>query len=295
MSESLRVESDVLPNVRWGIVRRLEFMEFRLYWEGRINRSDLTSYFGISVPQASADLARYQQIAPGNVVYDKRAKTYFAAESFEPVLFRPSADRYLAQARATAEGLIPQDESWTRDAPAIGAVPMPRRAIPPDVLRAVLTTIRRKHSIEIKYQSLNRPKPTWRWITPHALAFDGIRWHVRAFCHIDHIYKDFLFPRMLEVRGTKPPEIAIVPDRAWLETVRVRLGPDPRLEPPQRKVIELDYGMKHGECVLEVRRASLFYFLRRLGLDPRAPAKPARDQQIIVINADEVAAALRGS
>ena len=46
---------------RWGQERRLEFIDFRLYWEGRINRSDLIDFFGISVPQASLDLAKYQR------------------------------------------------------------------------------------------------------------------------------------------------------------------------------------------------------------------------------------------
>ena len=40
--------------LRWGTERRLEFIDFRLYWEGRVNRADLTREFGISVPQASS-------------------------------------------------------------------------------------------------------------------------------------------------------------------------------------------------------------------------------------------------
>ena len=42
--------------IRWGIERRLEFIEFRLYWEGGVNRSDIVEEFGVSVPQASKDL-----------------------------------------------------------------------------------------------------------------------------------------------------------------------------------------------------------------------------------------------
>ena len=43
-------------SVRWGIERRLEFIEFRLFWEGHINRGDLMAAFGISINQASTDL-----------------------------------------------------------------------------------------------------------------------------------------------------------------------------------------------------------------------------------------------
>lgn len=37
--------------LRWGVAQRLEFIEFRLFWEGRVNRSDLMEQFGLSVNQ----------------------------------------------------------------------------------------------------------------------------------------------------------------------------------------------------------------------------------------------------
>jgi hypothetical protein len=46
----------------WGQERRLEFIDFRLLWEGRLNRADITTFFRISVPQASLDLAKYQEL-----------------------------------------------------------------------------------------------------------------------------------------------------------------------------------------------------------------------------------------
>ena len=45
--------------LRWGVAQRLEFIEFRLSWEGHVNRSDLMEQFGLSVNQAFADLNRY--------------------------------------------------------------------------------------------------------------------------------------------------------------------------------------------------------------------------------------------
>jgi len=32
---------DEKPNLRWGVERKLEFIEFRLFWEGSVNRSDI--------------------------------------------------------------------------------------------------------------------------------------------------------------------------------------------------------------------------------------------------------------
>lgn len=51
--------------MRWGVEKRLEFIEFRLFWEGGINRADIMEQFGVSVPQASKDLSLYEQKAPG--------------------------------------------------------------------------------------------------------------------------------------------------------------------------------------------------------------------------------------
>ncbi|MBC8270346.1 MAG: WYL domain-containing protein, partial [Rhodospirillaceae bacterium] len=58
-------------DLRWVVERRLEFIEFRLFWEGHVNRSDLIDAFGISVNQASTDLNRYLGLAAENMVYDK--------------------------------------------------------------------------------------------------------------------------------------------------------------------------------------------------------------------------------
>ena len=38
--------------LRWGVEQRLEFIEFRLFWEGHVNRSDVMEQFGLSVNQA---------------------------------------------------------------------------------------------------------------------------------------------------------------------------------------------------------------------------------------------------
>ena len=34
--------------LRWGAEQRLEFIEFQLFWEGTINRSDITARFAIT-------------------------------------------------------------------------------------------------------------------------------------------------------------------------------------------------------------------------------------------------------
>src|SRR4051812_14242301 len=85
----------VATRLRWGIERRLEFVEFRLFWEEGVNRSDIVGEFGVSVPQASKDLALYQEQAPDNIRYDRSLKRYFASETFRPKFIELDAAAYL--------------------------------------------------------------------------------------------------------------------------------------------------------------------------------------------------------
>jgi hypothetical protein len=66
-------------------VHRLRFIETLLMEYGFYNRGTGARYFGVSVPQASIDLADYMRMAPANVVYNKSSKRYERAEGFKPV------------------------------------------------------------------------------------------------------------------------------------------------------------------------------------------------------------------
>ncbi|MEO5365749.1 MAG: WYL domain-containing protein [Magnetococcus sp. WYHC-3] len=279
-------------DMKWGVERRMEFIEFRLFWEGRINRRDLIDQFGVSMPQASADFNQYQDKAPGNLVYDTRAKHYLPSERFSLRFLNPDSDRYLANLLSLSSGILSEEESWLAFVPTYDVVPQPRRGIDPERLRRVVAAIRNKVALQIFYQSMSAPEPQWRWITPHALAFDGYRWHVRAFCHRSETFKDFVMARILGLRGTREHDLDPTLDREWHMMVNVRIGTHPALSENQRKAIELDYGMENGELAVTVRRGFLFYFLRRMGLDIDPGVRQPRHQQIILLNPDEVHAAV---
>jgi hypothetical protein len=282
--------------LRWGVERRLEFIEFRLLWEGGVNRGDITGRFGVSVPQASKDLALYLGLAPENMVYDRSVKRYFAGKGFEPRFLKPDADRYLSQLRMMGEGALDSDESWALQPPPFETLPMPQRHVEPETLVAVNDAIRAGKALEIHYQSLspNRPDATWRWISPHALAFDGNRWHVRAFCHIDRSFKDFLLPRILKTRATTTTGTTAADDAIWHEITTLSLKPHPGLTDAQKKVIAQDFGMKAGRLDIKVKLALLYYLLRRLNLDDfKAEQRPARKQHVVIANTDDIRPALK--
>ena len=269
--------------LRWGVEQRLEFIEFRLFWEGHVNRSDVMTQFGLSVNQASADLSRYAGLATDNMDYDRSRRTYVRQPSFKPVFDKLDAGRYLAQLRSLADGLLDPEDSWIAVHPAYDAAPTPVRGVNPMTLRSIVGAIRRTEAVEVQYQSLTRPEPVWRWIAPHAIAFDGFRWHTRAFCLLDNCFKDFLLSRILETRRVQPSQIGSATDMDWAEQVDLVIGPHPDLSDTQRRVIELDYGMTGGSARISVRRALLYYALRRLGLDSAPSSRKPEEQQIVLL------------
>jgi len=286
--------AESLTTLKWGVERRLEFIEFRLFWEGGVNRSDIIDTFDVSVPQASKDLTLYQERAPNNAVYDKSAKRYVASDQFEPHFLKPDPDGYLSRLRSVAEGLIDLSESWITQVPDTDIALTPRRDIDDAVLRTVLGAVRDHRSVDIHYQSMSkdRPDPIWRRITPHAFGYDGFRWHVRAYCHVTDKFKDFLLPRILGIGALGEGGSDALNDALWQERFGVEIGPHPELTPSQKAVIAKDYGMEGGSAVLTVRYAMLFYVLKRLGLLGDAAKLPARSQHIVVTNQDDTAAAL---
>ncbi|WP_353204701.1 WYL domain-containing protein [Sphingomonas sp.] len=285
---------DGLMALKWGVERRLEFIEFRLFWEGGVNRSDIIDMFDVSVPQASKDLTLYQERAPHNALYDKSAKRYVASDHFEPHFLKPDPDGYLSRLRSVAEGLIDLSDSWITQVPDTDIALTPRRDIDAGVLRTVLSAVRDRRSVDVHYQSMSkeRPDPIWRRITPHAFGYDGFRWHARAYCHVTDKFKDFLLPRILGTGDLGEPGADPQQDALWQERFGVEIGPHPDLTASQKSVVAKDYGMDGGSAVLTVRYAMLFYVLKRLGLLDDAAKQPARSQHIVVVNQEDTAAAL---
>ena len=272
--------------MRWGVEKRLEFIEFRLFWEGGINRSDIINRFGISIPQASKDLTLYDKEASGNMIYDKSAKRYQASEFFKPVFIQPSAGIYLAQLREETDTGQASPDTWLNTVPAHAILPIPRRHVNEGVLRNILKAIREQKSLEIFYQSMsaNRPGPEWRRITPHAFGSDGLRWHVRAFCHIDLKFKDFILSRISGSRNLDIPGLASTGDTIWHEQFAVSLIPNPALSESQREIIAEDYLMKEGYVEVLVRKALLYYFQMRLRLNLVGIADSPHETPIVIEN-----------
>lgn len=269
----------------WTHQRRMEFLEWKMFWEGRVIRSDLESTFDISTPQASVDLRRYREIAPDNM--EQTPRGYRPAAMFVPRFLKPSADRLLLQLRAFLSGVISRKDIWFKDIPDIAIAPDIARDIPADCLRSILQVMRDREAIEIRYQSLTSSRR--RAIAPHALAHDGFRWHVRAWCCENLEFRDFVLSRMDDFGKKTSVEYDSTDDAAWHTRVVLRLRPHQGLSEQQRMAIEKDFGMTQSRRDVEIPACLAYYFIRRFNLDlPTTVQLTPERIQIELENLDEI-------
>ena len=277
MSMLLKRDMDKADNQRprpWGQDRRLEFIEFRLLWDGKINRGEVAEYFDISIQQASLDFARYMVVARDNMQYDRREKVYRATRQFAPLFIAPDTQTYLNELSGLATGTTSPSFSFMGARPPCDVVTLPVRRVRKDVLLSILWAVRDSTEIDITYQSMHTSDPTRQWIAPHSLAFDGTRWHVRAWCHRSSRFRDFVLTRFQKIHGRRSSTINPHDDVEWQTFFVVEIEPNPSLTMSQRDAVIDDFGMVDGRLSKTIRRALVSYFVRHLRIDEAHNAQP---------------------
>ena len=175
--------------------------------------------------------------------------------------------------------------------PPCDVVRYPTRPVEAHTLLRLLWAIRDHEEVRVQYQSMRRPAATALWIAPHALASDGLRWHVRAWCHENADFRDFVLSRMQRVIAARPSAVDLMTDDSWHTRVDVVVVPRDGLSSGQRSAIEIDYGMRNGRLVLNCRKALAFYAVRQLQLD-RLPGATIAEQPLDLENWAELSALL---
>ncbi len=272
-------------DISWVVVQRYEFIEWRSYWAGRLNRKDLEDQFQISTPQASIDLRNYQEAAPGNIEYNSTEKTYLPTANFRPKFLRLSAERYLLQLHAMKTEAIRKSDTWFGVLPPAEVPERIIRAVEWPILRSLLRAIEERLAIGIYYQSLT--KLEMRSICPHSLAYDGHRWHVRAMSAEKGEFRDYTLTRMLSLGPFSQCRFDPADDLEWNTMFTLRLKAHPDLNPDQKAAVERDYRFVDGELKVTMRLALAYYFVTRNNLDLRHGEIPPNRVQLYLINFDE--------
>lgn len=260
------IENKALEDISQAQQERLFHIDFKLRFLGAVNRNDLISRFGIKAAAATRDISLYKELAPKNLIYDTKAKTYIEADQFKP-LFRYQGSQALS---ALCCGLGDDHVSGstslvTTESPTTLSFPFSWPNL--DVLAEITKAIHQKKALKIDYQSLSSGL-SQREIVPFALVDNGLRWHVRAFDRKRERFTDFVInriakPKLLNTEITNPERKE--GDIQWNRIVEMHIVPHPNLKHPE--TIETEYAMVNGMLKIQVRAAVAGYVLRHWNID----------------------------
>jgi len=263
-------------NKKLTTLERQIYIEQIVWWEGRINASHLCAYFGLSRQAASNEIKKYISANPNNLTYDASLKGHVPTELFQAVYDTSQFSNYLRYFQSQHNDCNINQQQFP-----FYEVEVPMRNVCPQFVRPILRAIRENQQIDIGYMSLSAPEYLDRIIQPHALIFDGLRWHVRAYCNKNQAYRDFSLSRFNGVAVFEGPATnTAAMDDIWHHQLTITIKPDPRLSPSQQRVIALDYQMEEGEKHIITTAALVNYLLKRLHLD--SYQNQAEAQQIIL-------------
>lgn len=250
----------------WAARERLRAVEMMLWWRGWAGRADLVDRFGISPAQASSDFQKYLDLNGREISYQTSRKRYEASEGFSCHLHEASLEEAVREfLGAGGPGVTAQ--GGTAGSEKMAVLSLPKRSAPVGIARKVMVALLAGNRLRVRYHSLNAGEITWRWLRPGALAWDGRRWHVRAWCEKNGEWRDFVMGRIAEAEWPVAVvgETAVDADwNAW-ETLRFRINPE--LTQEAREALRVDYGLEGDVLELQVRRALKGYLLAEMFID----------------------------
>lgn len=282
--------------------RRFQFLETVALWEGEITASRIVDYFGVSRPTAQKVISAYRQKHPTNFnLYDNHQKahvpgtqfkshyskgnfseylSFFGAEEIVASATHTSSQPYINNSGNNNSGNNHSANSHSANS-HLALLPSPQRNVEPNLIRCIVKACKQKMRLDIGYYSVSSGSNEGRIISPHSIVFDGVRWHVRAWCERNQAYRDFVLSRFHDVPVFEEQALHTKEqDHEWNHIVDLIIQPDQRLTPAQSRAVELDYKMLNGQLVIPCRAALIKYLLQHLRLD--SYQQNPQGQQIIV-------------
>ena len=268
----------------WDQTLRFRLLEIVLQWEGRLTTNHLRNAFNIGRQQASKDISRYiKDFNPDGLEYDLKLKGYKPTPFFVPQFSQGSVNEYLY--------LLHQDKAQTSTLSLMDlryghteVLDVPSRHVDPAIVRGLVQAARNQLRVDVDYASLSSEETSGRNIVPHTLIYDGIRWHVRAYCEKRGDYLDFVMSRF---RGV--PELLDSSshgrelDVEWNTQVEVIVIPNPCLTIGQQAIIAMDYAMQDGQLRFNRRIPLVHYALDRMQVSYDGPHDEYPDQFPLVL------------
>ncbi|MGI2175498.1 WYL domain-containing protein [Shewanella ulleungensis] len=254
-------------DIKWDQQVRFRLIEIIAQWEGRLTTNHLCDAFRIGRQQASRDINKYISLTNRDqLVLDRTIKGYRPADDFKPFFTQGTAHEYLTMLHQqyNCEETL-EFFSWGEAQSTV--LNVPDRVVSPKIVRELIAAARANLRVDIDYVSLSTPEIRGRIIAPHSLVYDGIRWHVRAYCEERKEFRDFVLsrfrnePYLMDKSSNTRDD-----DDDWNCMVALTITPNPNLSDKQQSVVADDYAMQNRRLKIVTRKALVHYYLRRMSV-----------------------------
>ncbi len=260
-----------------------------LIWEGELSNHRVREVFGLQTVQASRLIAAFRERWPSVCDWDGSRKAFVLAAAGQERLRRAKAGTYsfegyvrlVGAGQTVGSGSLL--ENWRLDVTEVN----------PAIFRVLRAACEDRRQVLIRYRSMTHPKAAERVISPHAMVGVGRRWHVRAWCHENEGFRDFVLGRISAAQaGTGAAPRRREDDAAWNQVVPIRLVPHRQLDTAQAEVIRDELFGGAASRRIDARACLVCYVIQ----DLRAALHPERERppafQIEVTNAAQLASHL---
>ncbi|ELV7518403.1 WYL domain-containing protein [Photobacterium damselae] len=261
---------------------RMAYIDFKIRFTGFINRSDLTSMFGLASAAASNMMAKYLELRPDNMEYDRKLRANTITDKYKPLL-SIDADTALGMLangfnknKLTDNPIVPYSR--------VGYIDNP---LDTDAVAKITRAMARGYAVSTKYYSKSSGDYGKRTVLPTALLFNGKDWMFRAFCKKNKDlgkFKFFNFSRALNVEEEfehlRTSQEDISQDKMWNTMIPLLLIPHRDRTENEVKIIKYDFGF-HGESkLIKTERAAFIFMLKYQWLiDDRTDEKKEEDRK----------------
>ncbi|MGR5048844.1 WYL domain-containing protein [Photobacterium damselae] len=242
---------------------RLAYIDFKLYFTGRVTRSDLKDAFGIAEAAASRVLTEYSKRRPNN----KTQKTNtIIRDTFEPLIDIDGelALGMLANGFNSNKIFGVTELSYEK----IGKIP---NQLNTSEVAMITRAIAGNYAISCKYLSENSTNHERRTLIPLAIMYDGTSWMFRAFDRSEpetNKFKNFHFARVRNVdeeheikESRQHDHEALTQDKLWNLRLPLILKLHPSLSEKDKRKVRTDFGMANDKEELIVTERAAFRWI----------------------------------
>jgi hypothetical protein len=260
---------------------RMAYIDFKIRFTGFINRSDLTSMFGLASAAASNMMTKYLELRPDNMEYDRKLRANTITDKYKPLL-SIDADTALGMLangfnknKLIDNPIVPYARIGQIDNPLVDNI---------DDVAKITRAMARGYAISTKYDSKSSDYHDKRIVLPTALLFNGKDWMFRAFCKRDKDgkFKNFRFTRALNVEEIvdhlKTPQEDISQDKMWNTQIPLLLLPHSDRTEDEVNKIKYDFGFHAESKLIKTERAAFILMLKSQWLiDDRTDEEKEKD------------------